>query len=295
MSASVFEHQPVRSVMDTPRPEYLWHYTGPAGVIGICQSRSLLAGRAADMNDITEQRLARDLVSELLEVHLSKEPDLKPFVDGYRARCLDDATQARTYTISLTSEEDSLEQWRAYCPRSGGVAIGLDSDALHEAALSQGFILAPCVYDAGGHWEICQSIVDAGVERARGIKSQEDLDRATYHLDEAVEQVAPLLKHESFRLEHEWRLITHPLVYDVDRERLFYLPTDSGLREFIQLSLDVPEMHSSRSNPGMGTVRFKVGPNRDREAMRGALWQLGFKVLALGSIGPIEYTEHPYR
>ena len=153
-------------LLSRPRPSHLYHYTGPAGVIGILKSRALWAGRPADMNDSTEQLLAHAFAQESLARLVFPR---RSFGEGMVQYALENIAGPRTwgessraYTVSLTSEMDSLEQWRAYCPRSGGVALGFATDHLENVAKDQGFLLAPCTYDELTQRAVVEQIVKIG-------------------------------------------------------------------------------------------------------------------------------------
>ena len=64
------------------------------------------------------------------------------------------------YIVSLTSESDSLSQWRAYCPITGGYAIGLPSGHLRNLGADQGFYLAPCLYKNADQQRLVNEIID---------------------------------------------------------------------------------------------------------------------------------------
>ena len=49
------------------RPPRLYHYTDPAGLLGICTSQTLWAGRAFDMNDSEEQKQIYYLLDDEIE------------------------------------------------------------------------------------------------------------------------------------------------------------------------------------------------------------------------------------
>lgn len=127
----------------------------------------------------------------------------------------DDDRRPRAFTVSLTSQPDSLEQWRAYCPRSGGLALGFSATHLDLAADDQGYLLAPCEYNEDSQLRIVGQILDhhsriwnrrQSLEtRRQGISSHLVLDFLT-----DLDRFAPLLKHPSFEAEREWRLISQP-------------------------------------------------------------------------------------
>ncbi|MFL2002236.1 DUF2971 domain-containing protein [Microbacterium sp. A1-JK] len=215
---------------------------------------------------------------------------------------------SRAYTVSLSSEKDSLEQWRAYCPRSGGLALGFSTEHLQKVATDQGFILAPCAYDEDTHVAIVQQIVDHHLEiwdrRQRldtprqGISSHLVRDLIT-----DVERFAPLLKHFSFAAEREWRLIS-PLVEERRNEaRYVHMPSQTGIRQYQVFDLLTPE-HPVIENPPRDEesdflyspaqgFRPVIGPNVDPTGMVEAVWMLIPR--QFGEVWNIERTASPFK
>lgn len=114
------------------------------------------------MDDATEQQFGR--VHALGMLQELKFP-LKSFGEGMVTYAIELLTQrfeseriSRIYTASLTTEEDSLEQWRAYCPRSGGVALGFPTEDLKTVATLQESLLAPCVIPVGNSGRLCSRL-----------------------------------------------------------------------------------------------------------------------------------------
>jgi len=168
------------------------------------------------MNDSTEQILAHEFAQESLSRLVSPR---RSFGEGMVQYALEHIVRprswrpwSRAYTVSLTSEMDSLEQWRAYCPRSGGVALGFAAEHLENVAKDQEFLLAPCACDEPTQRAVIEQIVKRHVilwnkrlpldSPREGISSHLVRDFIT-----DLERFAPLLKHSSFSAEQEWRLL----------------------------------------------------------------------------------------
>jgi len=309
--ASLVGAGPLGELLGQTLPSHLYHYTGPAGVIGILQSRALWAGRPADMNDSTEQLLVRGLALEILG---DLKFPVRSFGEGMTEYALEllggagwpSIDSSRAYTVSLTSEPDSLEQWRAYCPRSGGVALGFSATHLRMVASDQKFILAPCVYEMEDQRAIVQQIVDHHLaiwsqrqplrETREGISSHLVRD-----LISTLERYGPLLKHSSFAGEREWRLIS-PLVADEPNAKYTHTPGATGIRQFQVFSLlttSHPVMGDDLS-PTEGIVdtsnqafRPIIGPNVNPSGMEEAI--LALTPEEFGWIFRVERTASPYR
>ena len=264
------------------------------------------------MNDSTEQLLAHEYAHRILSgTHF---PD-RSFGEGmvqYALELLDRGARfrfdmSRAYTVSLTSERDSLEQWRAYCPRSGGVALGFSAAHLAAVAADQGFILVPCVYAEAEQQAIVQQIVEHHIriwndrqpltERRQGISSHLVRD-----LVSSLERFAPLLKHPSFAAEREWRLIS-PLVGEHPGSGFIHLPGPTGIKQFQSFSLltrEHPTIADEYGDQIMGYVdgerqgfRPIIGPSVDADGMDEALRALTPR--EFGWIFQVERTASPYR
>src|SRR5579885_2861420 len=59
VQTKITDSGPLAVLLESALPPHLYHYTGPSGAVGVLTSQTLWAGRPADMNDATEQRLAR--------------------------------------------------------------------------------------------------------------------------------------------------------------------------------------------------------------------------------------------
>ncbi|WP_284976093.1 DUF2971 domain-containing protein [Arthrobacter sp. efr-133-TYG-104] len=294
---------PLGELLNRPKPVHLYHYTGPAGVIGILSSRTLWAGRPADMNDATEQILAREYALEILS---SLEFPNRSFGEGMVQYALEHLSHpwrlrfegSRAYTVSLTSERDSLEQWRAYCPRSGGVALGFSTDHLVNVAADQGFILVPCVYDRPTHREITGQIVKYHLgswNKRRPLEAprQGISSHLVRDFIADLERFAPLLKHPSFAAEREWRLIS-PLVGEGINSEFIHVPSASGIKQFQSFSL-LTAQHPSIPVKGYDRQGFRpvIGPNLDPGGMEEAIRTLVPR--EFGWLYGIDRTESPYR
>lgn len=314
----------VKELLDLELPPLLYHYTGPQAFVGICQNRELWAGRAADMNDSTEQLLIFDIANDLLKNYPNDDRGAQEFVEALRESISFGLPARRmrlgaTFTVSLTTEADSLEQWRAYCPRSGGIAFALPSSHLQELAEANKFYLAPCVYDADRQRKIVTVLVEEGIDRwlaslpLTGGDPIDDLYSAANAFFGVLCEYAPLLKHEAFRMEREWRLISETFP-DGDRN---FVSTSDGLRMYLPFNLEsaeVPRPKRPRRVPfsayaddwrspipdvsksddwRLTQYGCVLGPNRDQAAMWGAvrlLMDRGF-----GHNSWIAQTRIPYR
>lgn len=303
---------PVASVFDIPDlaaylqsvvpPRRIYHYTDPSGLLGIASSQTLWAGRPYDLNDRTEQLLIYKALDWQIDrilsgVVIGGDSTVLPDIDALKARrneMEEPIPGERTiFTVSLTEEDDSLGQWRAYCPRSGGVALGFSGDALRALGREQGFYLGAVSY---GHPGEMQWLVDTVLVHATNLIYGPKAERYTpepCEQDDFSERfatltfrylslIAPLIKHPSFKSEREWRLICESPVTD----RLLARPSSTGLKQF--LTFDLATGGVSR----LGEVECVIGPNIDPAAMESAALPVLEKNFSSVSI---RRTSSPYR
>ncbi|MFC0681472.1 DUF2971 domain-containing protein [Lysobacter korlensis] len=270
----------VDSLLTEEPPKHLFHYTGGAGLIGILDSKQMWAGRAADLNDATEQKYAPEQARVYIAGILESASNLDPRVAAQLERMRDSVhfTNRQVYTVSLSAERDVLSQWRAYCPRSGGVALGLPAHHLRSVANVQGFFLARCLYDGASQWRLIRELVDHHLESfVRQIerdpsREAEEGERCAVSLAADLAQYGPLLKHPTFKEEFEWRLVSRPS--HVGDARLHFMPGDSGLKVYMRFDLHTPEHPTMRSEESFGGPGAIVGPSTDIGAQQQAVQHL---------------------
>jgi len=202
-----------------PSIKRLYQYTTPDGLIGILATKTLWATSVFYLNDTRELiggieiaqnqlRGARDTASD--EVQLER-------IDWLRQelRNIGKAFDSKpVYVSSLTTEDDQLSQWRAYC-RGGGFAIGFPKDQLTEFIQSQHFDLLECVYATEDQQAVIRSVLDLTampwIQTARlPVKEDEDRFIVSGKLAWELLRNASRIKNDSFSEEREWRITSQP-------------------------------------------------------------------------------------
>ena len=119
--------------------------------------------------------------------------------------------------ISLSQKRDLLSQWRAYSGGIGGFSIGFKSSNLIDRATQQGFYLVKCVYEEDTQHQIMSELVDECLaEDFNTEKTRVDPNRPRTifalrtggEFSSRLAAIAPVIKHQSFSEEDEWRLIS---------------------------------------------------------------------------------------
>src|SRR4051794_32982715 len=116
-------------------PERLYHYTSPAGLIGIVSSRTVWATVMHYLNDAKEFQKAIEIAHGILYNTSADAADVASVVQACAEldEALERVSRVHVCIFSLTEQKDLLSQWRGYCPAAGGYSIGFDTSPLIEA------------------------------------------------------------------------------------------------------------------------------------------------------------------
>lgn len=233
MDQFVKEHfQALFPVKNDDGMRLVYHYTTLDTLRVITQNDAdFLCTYCAAMNDKAEFSTGM----RVLEKHITKNPKA---TGGLTIKNMKDLAMDPSYSpwsMSFSTNGDSLNQWIAYTDEfEGGAAIGFDIDDLY-ARIKQKknnkviVYLAPCLYEKTHEKEI-----SALFEFLFGEYKQQLCLIARKKLPEKPEGMiqqyvsflvalifASFVKDESFRLEHEWRLVMHPLDPEIVRNCSF--------------------------------------------------------------------------
>ncbi|WP_296769191.1 DUF2971 domain-containing protein [Thiobacillus sp.] len=165
------------------------------------------------MNDSKEFAHAIELAGSAIRRRRVAQSD-----DRYSAFCdaliehLERITGMAFYVACFSQVEDSLSQWRGYCPTGFGYSIGFDGERLREIVTPQGFSLQQCIYsrreqdEAVDHW-VASTLANLtsscpSTEEPRSFSEK----MAGVFLSEFV-KFAPYMKDKAFSDEREWRLV----------------------------------------------------------------------------------------
>lgn len=197
-------------------PATLYHYTTPAGLLGIVTSRSLWATNFNYLNDASEFRYALATAQAVVETRLArlKEGPSARLLKVLRDELRGPSNSWDACVFSLSEHGDLLSQWRAYCP-DGGFAIGFSSSLLQPPLEKLPAYLAPCSYTVHEQKSYLSSLLDTTLallsdgHTSPGQSADAHLTRVTRHFFSELVHLAPFLKHPSFKEEREWRAVRH--------------------------------------------------------------------------------------
>lgn len=176
------------------------------------------------------------------------------------------------YVCSFSEAGNLLSQWRGYCENGNGFSLGFDSDSLHKLAQSRNLKFLKCIYDYSEQEEIIRnlfskSITGSKVEISNVVKVNDSSSVFTDKIKSVVSKtvkiffenfldIAPILKHPSFREEQEWRFVEKP-------ER--YFDENLKFRESTSFIIPYREIPLSDQSNELPLRRIYIGPSPNKD------------------------------
>ena len=208
-------------MISTKPTKPLYHYTTIDGLVGIFSQEKLWATSIFHLNDKSELTLAAGMFGEGID-ELAKRTALPPEpakappdyqADPRRqfltalAGVVDIAPEVPIFVSSFSEARDQLSQWRGYCSGAYGFCIEFDPAQLEKSSERQRFLLARCIYNEDKQKRLITEYIKQDIEPRLSVINDANLER---NLMESVLQIfliLPILKHDAFSEEKEWRLI----------------------------------------------------------------------------------------
>ena len=202
---------------------YLYHYTTAEGLKGIARDNKIRATNIFFMNDSEEfrggLRLFETRLKELTGTHEIYQQCLRAIRSWILGEGQDSSVEStvQMYACCFSEYKDVLSQWRAYC-QQGGFALGFRRSKLEALVEKQDFALEKCLYGDDEKSTKVDGILQAIETKARNSDKQaqspprvEPEHRYFEIIDNHIFEImrtAAILKHDGFREEGEWRLLS---------------------------------------------------------------------------------------
>ena len=191
----------------------LYHYTNMHGLVGIVKSKSIWCTKIQYLNDASEYEHG---FSFLKTAMLDNEQGLENAWKGLTVKEKDIDSSIQEYSMldifvsSFTELSDTLSQWRGYAS-DNGVYISFGRKKLKTQASAKNYSLLECVYEDDKKKNLAEKYIK------RWIKILKDDGGRFGGSNETVKFIVKCFikhscrfKHESFKEEKEWRLISFP-------------------------------------------------------------------------------------
>jgi Protein of unknown function (DUF2971) len=169
----------VTTLLNTPIPEVLWHYTSFSGLKGIVDSRNIFASDIRFLNDSQELIHAKFLLEEIADyekkqlTEAASLNEIPPIVGNALRREIQWLFEAgplhsnllQVFVACFSGAKDQLSQWRGYSYGTSGVSIGFDLREIRSNLNRQLAVFAPCIYDDNEKRKLLREIIKELVER----------------------------------------------------------------------------------------------------------------------------------
>jgi hypothetical protein len=266
----------------------LHHYTSGNGLLGIFNSGQIWATSIHSLNDSREFVHAVGLAKSAIGKAIADSGDAnaKSLFDPVVER-LESMSRIAIYVTCFSTVEDSLSQWRGYCPPAFGYSIGFDGELLRKVAEPQGFQLAPCIYKWAEQQEIAKGWAERtishllpGLAGAAAVKTHVGSNVSPF-LREFV-GFAPYFKNPNFADEREWRLAG---IVALNDPRMCVRPARSMLVRYLPIELNL-----NKVDPLIWSIC--VGPTPHPELAVDAVTHYFTKIRITNGVGA---SKIPYR
>lgn len=199
----------------------LYHYSGIGSLMGMAETNHVWASNAYYMNDSKEITHACDVLEKILRPRMtfgnSTNPEhifLKQFLEWLNSFR---NTTYNIFVFSLSEQPSLLSQWRSYTPHGKGVSIGFSKETLNEVIQQEDLRAAKCLYEQFEKEDAMNSLVEKLLFTFR--QEVETIDTSRAHPSQSfhpflerfrgdILQVLSIVKHEAFKEEQEWRLVS---------------------------------------------------------------------------------------
>ena len=134
---------------------------------------------------------------------------------------------------SFSEAGDILSQWRAYGDGVAKFSIGFSGALLRQVSDQMGSWLVRCCYREGEQRALVRALLEDVLKENMAWVPQDDVESEDMYLPRGgnliayLNRYAPILKHETFSEEREWRIVTRPIMCRNDR--FGYRPVDRCL------------------------------------------------------------------
>lgn len=207
--------------------KYLYHYTTPSGLIGILKSNSIWATHIRYLNDHDELIGAFEIAKAQLDEKLKatgQASDKFKILSKMEEKINLTNGKFYVYVCSFSNKDDSLPQWRAYCPPTGGYALGVSTQYLKKKLEQENmWFLGKCIYNKDLKGKIINEVIDSILQ----MFTDKSLGKKPHEIDQITEELAVdfnfeiakiggLFKDDAFIDEDEWRLIAPTILVNND-------------------------------------------------------------------------------
>ena len=273
------------------KPISLYHYTDLNALIGIVQNKELWMSNLWFLNDKNEYCEGLEIIK--LELKNRKEKHNIDKKVSIFLNTLDSAIELlqkqTVYILSLTTNNDTLSQWRGY--GNNGINVELDLLSISDVQLF------PCIYDIAQQNEYVSHIFDKSIELFSATKESGKFHKEEWCNDREEEPywdaintagsgfismctvACALIKNNGFKEETEWRMIKF------SADKIYFLSKGPFIRPYIKLKIE---------KIGKILKGIKIGQNPDVDLCKKSIEEL-LKSENINNSVQLSISAIPYR
>lgn len=287
-------------------PGIVYHYTSLDALLKITTGKKLWATNIRYLNDVSEFHC-------FIQAAQNRLPHVIPKLANFDINNhLNSASQRPVaspqfvhypFVTSFSFQDDSLMHWRSYCPANNGVSIGFRTESLRASYVNctpQIGVLVPEVtfgpvyyLEPENHVLIDEAIRNAyKAAESSSLPAREHtlLDRLVYELA----SYACFVKDQSFRNEHEFRLVVGSVAWRQDL--LCFRANKSTLVPYVEINLsdrDSASQASEKKSPPLNEIAsITIGPTANMSLSYESLYSF---CSTRGIEATIKESNVPYR
>jgi hypothetical protein len=231
----------------------LHHYTGIQTLLALAPTASgqkqpcLWSSHVSYLNDSQEILYAREVMryGAIPAMMAFGHPDDMWFAEEF-GKWIDITLAApfNMFVFSLSEEPNLLSQWRSYTPHGKGVSISFSTELVREIAHVNKLKIGKCLYNHNEQRDLITSLIESlwitYRNLGRGNQDRADMQRYFTEYRHQILQVLALIKHEAFKEEAEWRLISN---VDMDPALIHFRQAEGAalLTPYIELTLPIKD------------------------------------------------------
>lgn len=215
----------IKDLLQTAKfPETVYHYTNANAFLGIIQNKELWASHIRFQNDKEEAIYSLDILKEVLDS--KKDVFIKHGLNIDKIfEFISSFTGLATFTISFSSKEDDLNQWRGYANMTPSYCIGFSTALLKQIRIKNEkkenaeieniteTIFAKCIYKREGQRKMIETLLDYVIKTELPSNQYIEEGVAGMIMSDFLPMSA-FFKNPSFEEEDEYRLIFSPVQKD---------------------------------------------------------------------------------
>jgi hypothetical protein len=232
-------------------PKHLYHYTSQKGLLGILDIDSdkpkprLWMTNIRYLNDSSEFVHSIEIIWSVLNNLIISIPcgNTRDRLETIDQQGLEKFNYFGKYyfVFSLSKIPDDLNQWRGYCPETGGICIEFDNKKLQQLMLKkrqlfkETHVFSKCKYKPNEKTELVRGYINKILPSLESeLESDDNITKEfVEHILGTILILSPSLKDESFSKEEEYRI-----VYECHSEnKIKYREGKSMIIPYIEFSL----------------------------------------------------------